>query len=307
MASQGIRAGRSGTVEMRRVARQGILRARRMLSSRSLSDTTVHDARKEIRRSRAAVRLLRVALGSARFRRENARLRDAGRALNEARDAKVLVATLDSLRKCHPQLQSDRAFAALSERLREQQRASRRHLNSPSMPSIAVARRSLEQTQFSSSRWPVGHGGWRLLGPAFRRVYAAGRVAARKSRSTADEYEMHEWRKQVKYLRHALQVFMPLRPVRLKKHARLARRLAECLGDGHDLALLRASAMSTASQDVSKLGHQTLRPLLSAIDQRRRALRRQWLELAERVYEESPRELDKRLQRYWHRWRHQDK
>jgi CHAD domain-containing protein len=302
MASQGIRADRSGTVEMRRVARQGILRARRMLSSHSLSDTTVHDARKEIRRSRAAVRLLRVALGAARFRRENARLRDAGRVLNEARDAKVLVTTLDSLRRCHPQLECDHAFEALSERLREQQRASRRHLNSATTPSIAVARRTLEQTQFSASRWPVGNGGWRTLGPAFKRLYAAGRVAARKSRSQSDEHQMHEWRKQVKYLRHALQVFAPLRPSKLKKQARLARRLAESLGDGHDLALLRDSAVSSANDDPS-----TLTPLLTAIDQRRRVLRQQSLELADRVYQESPREIDKRLQRYWHRWRDQSK
>ncbi|HWW19475.1 MAG TPA: CHAD domain-containing protein [Steroidobacteraceae bacterium] len=272
-----------------------------MLSSHSLSDTTVHDARKEIRRSRAAVRLLRVALGRARFRRENARLRDAGRALNEARDAKVLVSTLDSLRKCHPQLERDHAFAALSERLREQQRTSRRHLNSAKTPSIAAACRTLEQTQFSASRWPVGNGGWRALGPAFRRVYAAGRVAARKSRTRPDEHQMHEWRKQVKYLRHALQVFAPLRPSKLKKHARLARRLAESLGDGHDLALLRDSAVSGANRPALKL-----KPLLAAIDARRRALRKQSLELAERVYAHSPHQMDKRLQRYWHRWRDQD-
>lgn len=286
---------------MRRVARQGIVRARRLLSAQSLTDHVVHDARKEIRRSRAAVRLLRVALGDARFRRENARLRDAGRALNEARDAKVLVTTLDSLRRCHPQLERDRVFLALSERLREHQRASRRHLNSATVPSIDVARRSLEQTQFSASRWPVGHGGWRTLGPAFRRVYAAGRVAARKSRSKPDDHAMHEWRKQVKYLRHALQVFVPLRPTRLKKHARLARRLADSLGDGHDLALLRDSALSGASPGAPKL-----RPLLTAIDQRRRVLRNESLELAARVYEESPREMDRRLQRYWHRWRHHE-
>jgi CHAD domain-containing protein len=113
---------------------------------------------------------------------------------------------------------------------------------------------------------------------------------------------MHEWRKQVKYLRHALQVFAPLRPSKLKKQARLARRLAESLGDGHDLALLRDSAVSSANDDPS-----TLTPLLTAIDQRRRVLRQQSLELADRVYQESPREIDKRLQRYWHRWRDQSK
>jgi CHAD domain-containing protein len=297
MASQRIRADRSGTAEMRRVARQGIISACRMLSSHSLSDTTVHDARKEIRKSRAAVRLLREALGTARFRRENARLRDAGRALNDARDAKVLVTTLESLRQCHPQLERDGVFAALSEHLREQQRSVRRHLHSPTSPSIAAARRTLEQTQFSASQWPVGHGGWDTLGPAFRRVYAAGRLAGRQSRASRDDHSLHEWRKQVKYLRHALQVFTPLRPSKLRKQAGLARRLADSLGNGHDLALLRDSAISSAPGDA-----RTLKSLLAAIDQRRRALRKESFKLGELVYAESPRDMDKRLQRYWHRW-----
>jgi CHAD domain-containing protein len=298
MASQGIRADRSGTVEMRRVARAGIVRARRMLSARSLSDTTVHDARKEIRRCRAAVRLLRVALGGARFHRENERLRDAGRALNEARDARVLVSTLDSLRQGHPQLERQRAFAALSQRLRGQQRTSRRHLSASTIPSIAAARRTLEQTQFSAGHWPVEPGGWRMLGPAFRRVYAAGRRCARKSRSHPDERQMHEWRKQVKYLRHALQVFIPLQPSKLKRHARLARQLADSLGDGHDLALLRDSA-TRSNRD----GEPGMKSLLAAIDRRRRALRKLSFDLAERVYAKSPGEMNRRLQRYWHRWR----
>ena len=302
MASHGIRADRSGTAELRRVARQGIVRACRMLSAGSLSDTTVHDARKEIRKSRAALRLLRGALGSARFHRENARLRDAGRVLNEARDAKVLVTSLQSLRQHHPQLERDGAFTALSEHLRQQQRTVRRHLHSPTTPSIAAARRTLEQTQFSARQWPVGNAGWGTLGPAFRRVYAAGSLAARKSRVSRDDHSLHEWRKQVKYLRHALQVFSPLRPSKIKKQARLARRLADSLGDGHDMALLRDAALCDAGSDA-----RSRKPLLAAIDQRKRALRNESFKLGDLAYAKSPREMERRLHRYWHRWREQAK
>jgi CHAD domain-containing protein len=302
MTYQGIRSGKSGTVEMCRLARQGIQKARRMLSSGSLTDTGVHDARKEIRKSRAAVRLLRVALGGPRFHLENARLRDAGRALNGARDAKVLVSTLDSLCKVQPTLERDCAYAALSQHLREQQRSSRRQLTRPAAQPLAVARRTLEQTQFSASQWPVGQDGWSTLGPAFRRVYAAGRRAARKSRSNPDDHWLHEWRKQVKYLRHALQLFQPLHPSKLGKRAKLARRLADRLGDGHDLALLRESALAG---DLERSSNQ--KELLAAIDTRRRMLREEAFALGERVYADSPAEMDKRFQRYWRRWRHPSK
>jgi len=270
-----------------------------MLGDRSLADSTVHEARKEIRKSRAAVRLLRVAMGGDRFQRENARLRDAARALNGARDAKVLVRTLDSLRASHPQLQADGAALALSRHLRERQRLVRRELRKPTA-SIAVARRTLEQTRFSATQWPIGHGGWGKLGPAFRRIYAAGRQAARRSRSKTDDHQMHEWRKQVKYLRHALQVFQPLQPTKLSRRARLARQLADNLGDNHDLAMLRNSLVCGGLSEAPSIDVKSLR---LAIDRRRRALRKEALALGAQVYAETPGQLDKRLRRYWHRWR----
>jgi CHAD domain-containing protein len=299
MADQGLRAGRSGTSEVRRLARQSMKNAHRMLSADVLTDAVVHEARKEIRKSRATVRLLRVALGGPRFRRENARLRDVGRALNGARDARVLVHTLDVLRRQQPDLGQDRAVAQLSRRLRAQQQQAKRQLRSPTAP-VAIARRTLAQTQFSAGHWPVADAGWDdALGPAFRRLYAAGRQAVRRSRARPDDHALHEWRKQAKYLRHVLQVLTPLRPAKLSRHEKLARRLVDRLGDGHDLALLRQSALASMGPGAAGASGG---PLLAAIDRRRRDLRKEAFALAEQVYAESPRELDRRLRRYWHRW-----
>jgi CHAD domain-containing protein len=282
---------------MRRMARNCIANAHRILSAQTLSDSNVHDARKEIKKSRASVRLLRTALGSARFRRENARLRGAGRALNAARDARVLVKTLDLLGERHPRLTEDPAYLALSGQLRNSQRQARRQLRKPA-PGVIAARRTLEQAGYSADRWPVRLGGWDKLGPAFKRIYAAGRRAALRSRTKADDHLLHEWRKEVKYLAHALHVFQSLRPSKLTKHAKLAQRLADALGDGHDLTLLRASAVALARHEALQA-----KSLLGAIDRHRGMLRKHSLTLIARVYPHPPRVMEKRLQHYWHRWR----
>jgi CHAD domain-containing protein len=296
MSRKSIRADRPGTIEVRRVACACIGKAQRMLSPAALSDGAVHEARKEIKKSRAAVRLLRTALGSARYHRENERLREAGRALNAVRDAKVLVRTLDLLRERDPQLRADPAVSELSRRLRAAQRQTQRLLRRQPPP-LRAARRTLQHARFSASQWPVGDRGWARLGPAFKRIYAAGRDAARVSRSKSDHELMHEWRKQVKYLWHALQVFQPLEPDKLRKHAKLAQRLADDLGDEHDLAVLRAYAIgSDAHASV------TCPALLRVISQCRRTLRKQAFELGERVYAVTPRQMDQQMQRYWHRW-----
>ena len=57
----------------------------------------VHEARKDLKKLRATLKLVRPALGQQAYGRENARFRDAGRALSDVRDAQVLADTLDAL------------------------------------------------------------------------------------------------------------------------------------------------------------------------------------------------------------------
>src|SRR5687768_5896640 len=72
-------------------------RALRALRARHLTDEQVHTARKQLKRARANLRLLRGAVGGAVYTRENAALRDAARPLSGVRDAKVLIETADAL------------------------------------------------------------------------------------------------------------------------------------------------------------------------------------------------------------------
>src|SRR5438128_1471546 len=57
----------------------------------------LHGVRKDLKKSRAVLRLLRHELGESRYRDENNVYRDAGRLLSHTRDAEVKVKTLESL------------------------------------------------------------------------------------------------------------------------------------------------------------------------------------------------------------------
>src|SRR5437660_1397158 len=67
---------------------------------RSRSDA-VHEARKSFKRLRAVLRLARLQIAAHVYKAENLALRDASRPLTQARDAKVLVETLDELAAHH--------------------------------------------------------------------------------------------------------------------------------------------------------------------------------------------------------------
>ena len=97
MAKQ-LRNTESGTRGIRRILRQQTAQALEALHrDPQLSDEVVHEVRKQLKKVRAALRLLRKALGSRTYDRENTVFRNAARPFTEVRDAKVLMDTLDTL------------------------------------------------------------------------------------------------------------------------------------------------------------------------------------------------------------------
>lgn len=87
----------SGTRSARHIVRRQVAKAIEALEGHAPSDEVVHDARKELKRARATLRLLRGAIGDRAYRRENEALRDAARPLGVIRDSKVLLDTLNGL------------------------------------------------------------------------------------------------------------------------------------------------------------------------------------------------------------------
>src|SRR4051794_8517044 len=85
--------------EVRRVARQQLEGALKDLLAPSQQgrSTSVHEARKHIKKVRALIRLLRPAMGDAFYKRENAALRKAARKMSPIRDAQVRVQTIEKL------------------------------------------------------------------------------------------------------------------------------------------------------------------------------------------------------------------
>src|SRR4051812_44960200 len=86
---------------MRRVLCDQIDEAAELLRVRRITDTHIHSARKTLKKARATLRLLRPAVSSRVYERENATLRDVARPLSAARDARVLLDSLDRLARLY--------------------------------------------------------------------------------------------------------------------------------------------------------------------------------------------------------------
>jgi CHAD domain-containing protein len=256
----------------------------------------IHDARKRLKKARAALRLARAALPNGEYRRENDTLRDAARPLSEVRDAQVLIDTLDGLARRGTRAQR-RTFRIMRGRLTADRRKLRRRQfrDENVMPAV---RQAIRRVRNRANRWPA-RGGWSVLRRGIERVYRAGRDSYRVVRREASNENLHECRKQAKYLWHQLQLLEAVRPRRMKGLERRAHVLSGRLGDDHDLAVLR-DRMEAARLALPRGALRWIEPI---IESRRGELQRDALALAQRLYGPPPSRFVARVGADWHAWR----
>lgn len=222
-------------------------------------------------------------------RHENAALRDAARRLSGARDADVMLESLDELARRYAGQIPQHHFEIVHERLRD---------GGPSIASTATATalaRAAAELAASRERvatWALTATGWRAMESGVRRGYKRGRVAFAQAREEPTLEHLHDWRKRVKDLWYHLRLLAPVCGEAVKGHAKDAHALADLLGDDHDLALLRErlTALAVAANVDAVLG---------LIDHRRGELQAEAVALGERVYAERPKAFARRLHACW--------
>jgi CHAD domain-containing protein len=268
------------------------------LSSRPPSATDIHDTRKGLKKARAWLRLLRCGISARAFRTHNHALRDAARPLSEARDAQVLLETLDAILKRYRQPRGNRRFGRFARALREDRRAIRKQLVS-SRTKLAASRRLLRDAKAALSRVRIASDDWNVIGASFAKVYAAARHGMHVARADPSPECLHEWRKRTKNFLYQLEMLEPLWPGVIEEWADQAHQLADYLGDDHDLAVLREAAKEKggAFDDPAHLD-----ALLALIDRRRKQLQDKAFLLGARLYEPRVERLRARFEKYWRLW-----
>ena len=250
----------------------------------------MHETRKALKRLRALVRLLADELGEQSFERENGALREVGRRLSGARDAEVMLGTLDALIERQPRkLARSRSVRRLRKALAAEHEQLQRHtLGDPA--ALAHVLGELHAFRQRASAWSLSQRhGIDLVGGDLRRLYEQGRRRQRRAARAQgkDMHAMHQWRKRVKDLRYAAEMLD--RP----GLARRADQLGETLGEDHDLAVLaqRIRADSKRANGRQRAGRRTRRRLLELIAKRRRKLQKRALRDGRRLYRESPKKF----------------
>lgn len=293
-----LRNDEAGLQGVRRVFQGWIEDASDALRKKRITDTGIHDARKQLKKARAALRLLRDAIGEVAYRRDNIALRDAARPLGVARDSRVLISALDDLVERYAPATRSLQLEKFKRVLRKDQ-STARHAITPTLAN--KQRKALRDVSSNSKRWRLQGEDWQIIGGGLGRIYRGGKKGMQTAARSRASEDLHDWRKQVKYLWHQLQILEPAWPDMLSELADQTHKLADHLGDDHDLAVLREkiAAHTEAFDDKDRDA------LLALLDRRRKQLQNKAFKLGERIFEEKPRRFVSRLGRYWQLWREQ--
>ena len=252
----------------------------------------VHSARKAIKKERSLLRLVRGAVPAKQRRRENTALREAARGLSDARDAEVMIDTLDDLSERYVGQVPEAAFDAIRPQLEQTRDERRAHLLASALGNRAV--QELGTVKARSETWKLNGDGWEALAGGLTRAYADGRSAFARARTDRTSETWHAWRKRVKDLWYQERLLAGVCGPATRGQAKDAGDLSDLLGDDHDLGVLRAALVEGRVRAPADLD-----AIVALIDHRRRELQAEALHLGGRIYAEKPKAFVRRMERAW--------
>jgi CHAD domain-containing protein len=260
---------------IRAVARDEIEAAVAELEQEPLAPENVHEARRALRRLRTLLRVVRGELGKESFQHEDTTVGDIARTLGASRDAYVMVGTLDDLLAgagVDPEPYTELRGALLA--------------NSDAELHVIAANRAAPVSDLRALHSRVS--GWQLpaggdaLQAGMAQVYVRARGAHEATRRKASTARLHRLRRRSKDFVHASELLGD--PARLQRRAK---KLTKVLGRDNDLAVLTEAV----DRHHNMLTKKQRKELLALIARRRKAIKRDAIKRAKKLYATKPKDL----------------
>ena len=254
----------------------------------------VHDIRKRLKKIRALARLVRKDLGEPKYKSINIYFRDLGRELSPLRDLTSHMETLRMLEERY----GDHIYVNFFKTIISELQAER-HMFEEKLREKEFFKSSLhdklEKAKTDLVEWPLSSNEIAIIVPGIKKVYKRGNNALKDSYKNGDMAVFHEWRKRAKYLWYHLRLLRELWPGLFKKWQSEAHKLANLLGDDHDLMILNEKLKTSPKLCKTEEQREMLQALIMEMSSN---LRSQAHELGALMYAEKVPQFKKRIERY---------
>jgi CHAD domain-containing protein len=255
----------------------------------------VHNVRKEIKKLRAILRLVRAEIGKSVYNKHTDSLRNAADRLTALRDADVTLIAFDNVVRHFKRKLAPQPFPKIRVALKKNRRVEEGRLYKNG--SVASVRGILCREKDEMDGLKMKSSGWRAIAPGLKKIYSRGREAFEAAGQEPTPENFHEWRKRVKDLNHQLSLICPARPRKFHTRTSKLDKLGALLGDDHDLFML---GQFVAKKFGRTPGARFIQDLITA---RQNELRSEALKLGARFYPSKPGRFCRGIGRDWKKWR----
>lgn len=262
-------------------------------------DQPIHDARKNFKKTRAVIRLVRLEVGEEVYKRENIFHRDIGRKLSEIRDSYVFVETLDKLSKRFVKELSEHTgvFQIFRNVLIQRHDEIKNEIIYNQKAHLEVSE-ELKSHQQMITELPIQNDDFSAIEGGLKKVYSRGYNALRRCVDEPSAENFHDWRKRVKYLWYHMRLLYQINPRKQKQYARQLKDLSDYLGDEHDLTVME-ELLETENLLANDAGFK--QKLFELMKIRKFELRADAWKSAQSIYQYPPDEYTKRVKHQWYK------
>lgn len=260
-------------------------------------DEAIHEARKSVKKIRGVLRLVRPELGSV-YTLENQRFRELGHRLSEFRDAGAMLETFDQLDQLYRETWGrQHNMASIRGRLLE---AKAGHESEAGIAAVLSAvSGELNAASSKVKEWPLDADGFEAIAPGLELTYRGGRRAMTRAVRDPSPENYHDWRKRVKDHWYHVRLIGNVCGGALSFYQRSLKDLETCLGDDHNLTVLREriSVEPTAYGSPSDTSF-----FLDTVANHRSTLRAAAVSQGQDVYDDQPKVFVRQLRSLWRAW-----
>jgi len=259
----------------------------------------VHVTRKNFKKTRTILRMIKSDIGIETFKRENSFYAESGRTLSDLRDSTVLIYTFNKLIKKSDLKTSGFDFSIFRNFLIEKHNniSASKHKKSEVINSLSTELILARSRVFD---WGISGDSFKIIKKDLRRIYEQGQIQMYAVLNEAIKQNVHEWRKRVKDLWYSMRILSNIWPEIMNPLVNLLRKLSDTLGDTNDLYLLKEEIIS--NQNKFKDDQHT-NELINIIDKRIVALIKEARFIGRKIYSEESKYFVGRMQNYFEIWR----
>jgi CHAD domain-containing protein len=290
-----LRPGERVPAEVKRIVREEIESAVRQLSGKGEADRdeAIHEARKNVKKIRGVLRLMRPELDEI-YGRENPFFRDVGLRLSQFRDAGAMLETFDALREKYRGELGRGRMASIRRGLmaRKQQAEKQGGIEKVLTGMATVLRRSAKRVE----NWPLAADGFGAIAPGLEATFRRGQKALAGARKHPLPENYHEWRKRVKDHWYHVRLLEGVWDGTMPAYERRLKDLETWLGEDHNLVVLQEKVMA----EPGSYGREPeIALFVRLIGKYHKELRGDALALGARIYGRKPRQFSKEMRRMW--------